>query len=165
MMLWAHDTNFPLARRSSENLKLREDEKGLWFEARLNNTSWANDAYEAIKNRDVQGMSFGFEVLQVLWRQEGEGDNAKFFRDLLEVKLWEISPVVWPAFDDTSVDARSILAAKFPKIFTPEPITKPDEVHSADHSEAEIEEKIRQESIQRNAKFREAQLRFLELKL
>lgn len=138
MMIWSHDYNKPLARRLSGTLFLREDDKGLYFEARLNNTSWGNDAYEAIKNKDVQKMSAGFNAIQEIWRQEGEGQSKIYYRDIVEAKLWEISPVVWPAFDETSVDARSILAAQFPNDFTLEPITEPDTIHSADHSAAEL---------------------------
>lgn len=164
MMVWSHDYNKPLARRLSGTLFLREDDKGLYFEARLNNTSWANDAYEAIKNKDVHKMSAGFNVINddINWRTEGDGNNKKYFRDIREVKLWEISPVIWPAFDDTFVEARSILAAQFPQDFTPEPITEPDKVHSADHLAAEL---LKNQQAKSNSSifYMREKLRFLEI--
>lgn len=145
VLLWSHDTAKPLARKSAGTLNLSEDERGLKFEAKMNGTSWADDAMKAIESRDVTQMSFGFSVIKDRWTfdQQNELDQ----RELLEVALFEVSPVAFPAYPATDVQARSIYdAAKAQSVTTPEATgagtasreidTTPEPDAQAHHSEA-----------------------------
>jgi hypothetical protein len=49
-------------------------------------------------------MSFGFSVLDEEWDLD---DQNQVIRTLLRVKLYEISPVTWPAYTATSVSLAS----------------------------------------------------------
>jgi hypothetical protein len=106
VMVWSHDTSKPLARRSNASLALKEDERGLWFEADLGATTWGDDAYSAISTGLVTQMSFGFEVMRDEWLDGGDMP----LRIVRELKLYEVSPVVFPAYPATEVQARSVFA-------------------------------------------------------
>lgn len=103
--LWNHNTNFPLARNRNGTLRLTEDEHGLRFEMEPNDTSWGRDAFEAIRRGDVTGMSFGFVVMSDEWTR-GD-DKTPHRRSIKKVKLYEVSPTPFPAYEGTNVSARS----------------------------------------------------------
>jgi len=106
--LFNHDPNFVIARTKSGTLKLKEDDKGLFVEIVPPDTTWARDLITSIRRGDVSQMSFGFETVKDRWGTE-EGERM---RELLEVKLFDVSPVTYPAYPQTSVSARSILTGQ-----------------------------------------------------
>ena len=67
-------------------------------------TQAGRDAVESIRRGDVDQMSFGFEVLEDAWDKDGEGT---LIRTLHKVQLYEVSPVVFPAYTGTQVAARA----------------------------------------------------------
>lgn len=105
--LWNHNSDYPLGSTKAGTLKLEEDDRGLWFELELPDNSWGRDAAVAVRRKDVDGVSFGFEVEKEEW----DNSNPKnVIRTLVEVNLIEISPTPFPAYPATSVSARSVLA-------------------------------------------------------
>lgn len=100
-MLWNHDPNYILARNKSGTMKLWEDSKGLAFEATPPDTQFAKDLIKSIKRGDVSQNSFGFVV------KDHEYDSEKQVRTLKQVKLYDISPVVFPAYPQTEIYVRS----------------------------------------------------------
>lgn len=103
--LWNHDSNHPIGRMG-KNLSLKQDKRGLYFEIDpLPDTTTGNEVLENIRSGLVDGMSFGFEVLKDEWTR-GEDDESDH-RVIREVKLWEVSPVTFPAYKDTEVNLRS----------------------------------------------------------
>lgn len=104
LALWSHDTSKVLGRTKNGTLRLYEDDIGLRFELDLPNTTLGNDAYETIKRGDVDGVSFGFNMLKQEW-DEADPDNV--VRSVTRAKLLEISPVAFPAYPDSQVSARS----------------------------------------------------------
>ena len=96
-----HDPNLIIGRTKNKTLELWEDDKGLGFNVKLPDTSYANDLRISIERKDITQNSFGFQTIQDEWSQDG----AK--RTLLEVKLFDISPVTFPAYTQTSVKLRS----------------------------------------------------------
>ena len=104
--LWNHDSNKPLGRTSNGTLRLREDSTGLWYEVDLPATSWGQDAWESIRRGDVSQNSFQFTVVQDKWFKRETGD----IRELIEVQLIEVSPVTFPAYEATDVQARNLLS-------------------------------------------------------
>ena len=103
--LWNHDSNQPLASRTEGSLVLSEDATGLAFEMTLDDTTWGENAFKAIDRGRVRKMSFGFETLTEDWKLI-DGEEV---RQLIKVCLWEVSPVVWPAYTDTSAATRSAI--------------------------------------------------------
>ena len=106
--LWSHDAGKPLGRTSNNTLRLRDAPEGLSFDCDLSATSWSMDAREAIKRGDVTGMSFGFIVRKDDWAFVDDTT----VRTVLEADLFEVSPVSFPAYPDSSVEARSELLAE-----------------------------------------------------
>lgn len=104
LALYGHDYNKPLGRLGN-NLNLRSDDVGLYFELRINpNVSWSKDTYELVKDGTLQGMSFGFTCNDDNWSKDGEGNSLRSINDLT---LYEVSVVTEPAYLDSSVSCRS----------------------------------------------------------
>lgn len=103
--LFNHDPNYVLGRNKAGTLTLEEDEKGLKVRIVPPNTTWAKDLLVSIKRGDITQMSFGFTVILDRWSYE---DNIDV-RELLKVKLYDVSPVTFPAYAQTECGIRSIL--------------------------------------------------------
>lgn len=108
--LWNHDPNFVLGRTKSGTLKLEQDARGLRVDITPPDTQWAKDHVETIRRGDVSQMSFGFRVIDDNWRNDEE--SALQVRELREVSLFDVSPVTYPAYPQTTVDIRSTLESK-----------------------------------------------------
>lgn len=103
--LWNHNPDMVLGRKKNGTLKLSEDERGLKIEINPPNTQWARDAVETIRRGDIDQMSFAFNVVKEILI-EGE-DGKKGIRELQEVRLFEVSPVAFPAYSQTEVQVRN----------------------------------------------------------
>lgn len=102
--LFNHDPNMILGRTSNGRLVLSEDERGLSMTLMLPNTTYANDLRESIRLRDVTQMSFGFIVRKE--NQRRDANDTGFLRELLQVDLFDVSPVTYPAYPSTTVSTR-----------------------------------------------------------
>ena len=102
--LWNHDTNFPLGRTVNKTLRLAEDHHGLHTEIDPPASTMADGFVASIDRGDVSQMSFGFRTLEDTWDEDDEG---QIVRTLLKVRLFEVSPVTFPAYPDTAVSVRS----------------------------------------------------------
>ncbi len=83
---------------------LEEDEHGLRVRARLADNWLVAPVRDAIANGSIDGMSFKFRVVQQDWER---ADDRMFERSITEIALYEVGPVVWPAYESTSVGVRS----------------------------------------------------------
>lgn len=112
--LWNHDVNYVLGRTKSNTLRLEQDSRGLRVEIDPPDTQWAKDHIESIRRGDVSQMSFGFRVMKDSWsRADPESEDRKIpIRELIEVSLFDVSPVTYPAYPETTVDIRSTLREK-----------------------------------------------------
>ncbi|PFC97140.1 HK97 family phage prohead protease [Bacillus cereus] len=104
LALWSHDYSQVLGRTKNGTLRLFEDEIGLRFELDLADTTLGDDTYKTIKRGDVDGVSFGFQMVKEEW---DESDPDNIVRSVTRAKLVEISPVAFPAYPDSQVSARS----------------------------------------------------------
>jgi hypothetical protein len=102
--LWNHDSNYILGRNKSGTLTLSEDERGLKIDVSPPDTQWARDLMVSIDRGDVDKMSFGFRTLDDDWNAV----NHEEVRTLKKVQLFDVSPVVFPAYPDTEVGLRSL---------------------------------------------------------
>ncbi|MGB3486668.1 MAG: HK97 family phage prohead protease [Xanthobacteraceae bacterium] len=103
-----HDRGRVLGRSSAGTLRLREDNKGLYVEIDLPDTSDGRDVVVLIERGDISGMSFGFSVLRQEWDETIDPPK----RTILEVELSEVSIVSNPAYDGTSIALRSLDEAR-----------------------------------------------------
>ena len=99
-----HETRLVLGRNRAGTLKLSADSRGLWGEVLINQKdSDATNLYERVKRGDVNQCSFGFDILDEEYTDRGEG---KAHWTIKAVKLYEVSVVTFPAYEDTGVEAR-----------------------------------------------------------
>ena len=101
--LFNHDPNYVLGRNKAGTLTLEEDDKGLHVRISPPDTQWAKDLLVSIKRGDITQMSFGFTVILDRWNYEDNTD----VRELLKVKLYDVSPVTFPAYTQTECGIRS----------------------------------------------------------
>jgi HK97 family phage prohead protease len=103
-----HDRGRVLGRTSAGTLRLKEDDKGLYVEIDLPDTSDGRDVRTLIERGDISGMSFGFIVLKQEWDETVEPPK----RTIMEVDLREVSIVSEPAYEGTSIALRSLDATR-----------------------------------------------------
>ena len=90
-----HD-GVPLARTKSGTMTLDADDVGLLVDASLDHTSpRVAEVRSAMERGDMDQMSFAFEVVKQSWSP----DYSE--RAILEVKLYDVSVVTYPANDQT----------------------------------------------------------------
>lgn len=77
----------------------KEDEKGLFVRGPILDTTLGNDVYKMVKAKAISKMSIGYTPVK--W----EMDEKKNVRKLLEVELWEVSLVTFPANEDAVITA------------------------------------------------------------
>lgn len=100
-----HDTAKVLGRTKASTLSLSVDDKGLYGEITVNeNDQEAMNLYSRVVRGDVDQCSFGFEILKEEMIQNSDG-TVKFI--IKSLKLYEVSVVTFPAYQDTAVEARS----------------------------------------------------------
>lgn len=99
-----HDSTLVLGRTTAGTLELREDERGLWGRLIVNQADQdAMNLYERVKRGDVNQCSFGFDILDQDVEYREDGPTVWHIR---KVKLYEVSVVTFPAYEETSVEAR-----------------------------------------------------------
>ena len=101
-----HDTTLVLGRTKAKTLELQEDERGLWGRIRINpNDTAAMDLYNRVKRGDVDGCSFGFDIVEEETEFLENGDVHWTIKKVLP--LYEVSACTFPAYEDTNVSART----------------------------------------------------------
>ncbi|BBD16812.1 phage maturation protease [Melissococcus plutonius] len=106
LCLYNHDSANILARSDSNNLILAVDNKGLYFEATLPDTTLARDVYANIDAGNVKGCSFGFTVEKDSWNWSE--DIKPDERTVEKIgNLFEITLTPIPAYQDTNVAKRT----------------------------------------------------------
>lgn len=99
-----HDTRLVLGRTTAGTLSLRVDDKGLWGSVEINpDDGDAMNLYARVKRGDVSQCSFGFDILSEAYDVEPDGT---IHWTVEQVKLYEVSVVTFPAYEETGVTAR-----------------------------------------------------------
>jgi len=101
--LMNHDPNMLLAR-SGNGLTLKDDETGLFYEFPIDENDPDHLRVAAkLERGDMSGSSFGFEVLERRWIEFKDYDVL----EIITVRLYDVSPCTFPAYEGTSVGIRS----------------------------------------------------------
>lgn len=100
-----HNSRQILSTTKNGSLRLKEDETGLYMEAKIVPTSYGKDYFELINSRVLQNMSFGFRTIKDSWKATASGI---FERTIEELELFEISVVRNPAYSQSTISARGI---------------------------------------------------------
>lgn len=104
--LYNHNADIVIGRSKSGTLRLSEDKQGLAIEIDPPDTQAGRDLLVLLERGDVDQMSFGFRTVRDEWFTP-EGEAYPTERTLLEVELFDVSPVTFPAYPDTDVGLRS----------------------------------------------------------
>lgn len=104
--LYNHDSNQLPLGRTPKTLRLLEDTKGLLVEIDLPDTQQARDLQTSINRGDVSQMSFGFIVAENgdEWKEK-DGETRRTITEIRE--LFDVSPVVFPAYPQTKIAVRT----------------------------------------------------------
>jgi len=114
VLLDNHDPAKPIARKSAGTLRLDQTATDLRWDADPVDTSYARDAAANIKAKNYGGCSVGFRSIKEDWYDaDGNPSNAAVGvrRVVREADLPELSVCTFPAYTDTSVSARDVVAA------------------------------------------------------
>lgn len=102
--LYNHNHDIVLGSTKNSTLKLEKDSIGIKGIIEVNEKDQdAVNAYERIKRGDVPGCSFGFFI-----RDENveELENGEYLATLMDIELFEVSPCVFPQYEQTFISAR-----------------------------------------------------------
>ena len=109
-----HDPNFILARSKNGEgtLTIGTDDTGLYYEFDAPDTQAGRDLTESLKRGDIDQSSFSFTVSKEgqTWEERQEGDGPTFIRRTITKvsRLFDVSPVTYPAYPDATVALRSL---------------------------------------------------------
>jgi uncharacterized protein len=132
--LFNHDANLILARSrgGKGTLRLFTDERGLGYEFTPADTSAGRDLRVSVERGDVDQSSFAFTVAEDgdKWVEEG----GVITRTIKKVaRLFDVSPVTYPAYPDTAVALRSLETFQQEQRQEAEPTPPPPEPTKADY--------------------------------
>ena len=109
VFLYNHDYNQVIARankgKGTLNIDLRDD--GVYFDLEVPNTTMGNDLLENIRLGNITQCSFGFSYANEEGAYKDEKIDDVWYRNVYKIgKLYDLSAVTYPAYDDTYVNAR-----------------------------------------------------------
>ena len=99
------DSFLIIARTKNQSLSLTVDSIGLKVRAELLDTNTNQDIYKMVRSGLLDKMSFAFTVDEQVWNREGSVPK----RTITKIeRLYDVSVVDTPAYDATSIYARSL---------------------------------------------------------
>lgn len=109
--LFNHDDDEILSRTTGnpDDLILKITDKGLEYEFRAKNDC-AKEVAEDVGFGFIKGSSFAFTATESIWEDEvlQPDGSKKDIRTITKIqKLYDVSPVTWPAYNQTTVALRS----------------------------------------------------------
>jgi uncharacterized protein len=112
--LFNHSPNYVLARsnKGQGTLSLSLDSTGLKYRYETPNRSYALDLADAIEKGDVSQSSFAFRTKETIWVERQDEKSLRQIKSL--ETLFDVAPVTYPAYADTTVAKRSLEAEKPP---------------------------------------------------
>lgn len=100
-----NDAFLIIARTKNGSLELTSDDIGLKVRAELLDTQTNRDIYKMVKSGLLDKMSFAFTVKDQIWNHDGNIPK----RLITKIdRLYDVSIVDIPAYDNTSIFARSL---------------------------------------------------------
>ena len=110
IMCFNHNIDSILARTTSGTLTLSTDDEGLRFEFEAPATSLGNDMVELVRRGDISKCSFKFTVEEDEWLYASKENGLEYDeRTIRKIdKLYDVSLVVYPAYNDTEASLRHL---------------------------------------------------------
>ena len=92
--------------KGTGSMKLEIDERGLKYSFEAPNTALGEELLEGIRRGDISTSSFAFTTEKDSWEKRSDGT---YLRTIEKIgKLFDVSPVYFPAYNATSVDTRGL---------------------------------------------------------
>lgn len=107
--LFNHDPNEIIGRNTAGTMRLSTDSTGLKYEIDMPKTADAEKIRVAIERGDVSGSSFSFDVEKQTFVVESKDLEV---REIHGVFLFDVGPVVFPAYTGTTAGTRSVVRAQ-----------------------------------------------------
>jgi HK97 family phage prohead protease len=137
--LFNHDPNLILGRNRSNTLRLSEDSTGLHYEVDMPDTTYARDLATAMERGDVSQSSFGFKTAPGgdSWAEDADGFPL---RTLNSISLFDVSPVTYPAYTDSTsgVGSRALASLAEQRGIPVGRLDSPDAIRAAIRGEIEL---------------------------
>lgn len=103
--LFNHETDKVLGSQKAGTLNLTVDDKGVFGIIKINEKDTeALNVYERVLRGDIAGCSFGFNIDEEVVDTD---ENGNFHSTLKKLEIFEVSIVTFPAYKDTSINARN----------------------------------------------------------
>jgi HK97 family phage prohead protease len=125
--LWNHDPSQVLARNiksdgSRGGLRMHEDRSGLKVSIRPYDTPTGREVLTLVREGGIDKMSFAFLVEDEVWSRKDGMD----IREITKVRLFDVSPVTFPAYSGTSISARAMEARAAFDASVDSPLVEPE---------------------------------------
>lgn len=105
--MFNHDPNRLLGRTTAGTLRLSDTADGLRYEVDVNpDDANAMSVWAQVERGDVSGASVWFRVTREQWTEPTDDNGLERpLRQIFEAELFEVGPVVFPAFPTTTASA------------------------------------------------------------
>lgn len=130
--LYGHDENQLLARTKNGSLRFEDRDDGLHFFFEAPNTQLGNDVLTMVRSELITGCSFGFSCV----KEKNEIRNNERYRIVTEARLYEVSLVGSPAYEDSEVHNRNL------DEHSEEHSDEHKDEHSDEHNDEQAETKV-----------------------
>jgi HK97 family phage prohead protease len=114
---FGHDPDKVLGRQSVGTLQVHVDHHGVHVEIDPPSPPEPPNLLQSIERGDISGMSFSFQLMP--GGDEVKRENNQVVRYVEDMRVFEVSVVSMPAYEQTSVDVT--LRARFADVFYPAP--------------------------------------------
>ncbi|MDE0724649.1 MAG: HK97 family phage prohead protease [Alphaproteobacteria bacterium] len=108
VVLFNHDQNLILGRTSAGTARINQDGTGLFYEFDMPNSPLGQNLTESLERGDVKQSSFAFSMRagEERWIEDA---NGAIIREIVKIsRMFDVSPVVTPAYPDATVAKRSL---------------------------------------------------------
>ncbi|PJE80685.1 hypothetical protein CI610_00346 [invertebrate metagenome] len=105
--LFNHEPALILGRTVSGTLDITSDGDGLHYTIDPPDTQYARDLMKSMQRGDVSQSSFAFTVDRDSWDEDEDGRMVRTIHAVR--RLYDISPVTYPAYPDTDAALRSVI--------------------------------------------------------
>ena len=100
-ILWNHKSDLPIGKPTV----MREDDKGLYIEGKISNTTQGSDIRTLMLDGVIDQMSIGYIANDTEYKDDG-------VRVIKELELFEFSPVTWPMNEAAVIESVKSLCPK-----------------------------------------------------
>lgn len=113
-----HDFDKVLGRTTSGTMSITTDKKGVKYRTKAPQTTYANDVIELLKRGDLTGSSFVFSMdWDEGYKMEERADGTIVAIPKKIKRVYEMGPVISPAYPETTAENRSTMLEKAVKRF------------------------------------------------